>query len=328
MVCSNLKEEAPDFPRFRPAAFHSGLALDHASVYHKGREVLTVQIKARAKINWTLDIVGQREDGYHLMDMLMQSVTLADEVTLTPAETLTLTTGGSPWLPADEHHLALRAALALRKHTGCALGAAIHVKKHIPVGAGMGGGSADAAAVLSGLNQLWGTGLSQEELEAIGLTLGADVPFCLRGGLTHTTGIGEAMRPVPCARLYDLVVIQPCAGLSTGEVFRAYHAQADTRHPDTEGARQALQTGDLSLLRESLGNALQAVSQRMRPEISQAIDALHRSGASVALMTGSGSAVFGVYDTAEAARRAYAVLRSSWPVSFLCETCGQSLVFI
>ena len=287
-----------------------------------------MRIHARAKINWTLDIVGQREDGYHLMDMLMQPVTLADEVTLTVAETLNLTTGGSPLLPADEHHLALRAARALQEHTGCPLGAAIHVEKHIPVGAGMGGGSADAAAVLSGLNRLWGTGLSQEELEAIGLTLGADVPFCLRGGLTHTTGIGETMRPVPCTRLYDLVVIQPCAGLSTGEVFRAYHAQADTKHPDTQGARQALQSGDLPLLQKSLGNALQAVSQRMRPEISQAIDALYLSGASVALMTGSGSAVFGVYDAAEAAQRAYTELRSSWPVSFLCETCEQSLFFL
>lgn len=287
-----------------------------------------MRIKARAKINWTLDIVGQREDGYHLMDMLMQPVTLADEVTLTPSDTLTLTTGGFPLLPADEHHLALRAALAMQKHTGCALGAAIHVEKHIPVGAGMGGGSADAAAVLSGLNRLWRTGLSQEELEAIGLTLGADVPFCLRGGLTHTTGIGEAMQAVPCARMYDLVVIQPCAGLSTGEVFRAYHTQADTQHPDTKGALQALQTGDLFLLGESLGNVLQAISQRMRPEISKAIEALYRSGVSVALMTGSGSAVYGVYDTADAARRAHAALCSSWPVSFLCATCEQSLMFI
>lgn len=286
-----------------------------------------MRISARAKINWTLDIVGRREDGYHLMDMLMQPVTLADEVTLTPSETLTLTTGGLPLLPADEHHLALRAARALQKRTGCTRGAAIHVEKHIPVGAGMGGGSADAAAVLCGLNRLWETGLSQEDLEALGLTLGADVPFCLRGGLTHTTGIGEIMQPVPCARLYDLVVIQPCAGLSTGEVFRAYHAQADTKRPNTEGARLALQNGDLPLLRESLGNALQAVSQRMRPEIGQAIDALSLSGASIALMTGSGSAVFGVYDTAEAARRAYAELRRAWPSAFLCQTCEQSLIF-
>ncbi len=110
-----------------------------------------MRLQARAKINWTLDIVGQRADGYHLMDMLMQPVTLADEVLLSPAEEIVLTTGGSPLLPADGKHLAYRAALALKKHSGYPGGAAIHVEKRIPVGAGMGGGSADAAAVLGGL---------------------------------------------------------------------------------------------------------------------------------------------------------------------------------
>ena len=149
-----------------------------------------MRIAARGKINWTLDIVGRREDGYHLMDMLMQPVTLEDEVTLGPADSLTLTCGGWPRLTPREDNLALRAARALQEATGCRLGAAIHVEKRVPVGAGMGGGSADAAAVLFGLNRLWETGLSAGELERIGLTLGADVPFCLRGGLTRTTGVG------------------------------------------------------------------------------------------------------------------------------------------
>ena len=149
-----------------------------------------LRIGARAKINWTLDITGRRADGYHLMDMLMQSVTLADEITLekTLDGVITLTTGGTPLLPADEHHLALRAARALQKATSCPLGARIHVEKHIPVGAGMGGGSSDAAGVLVGLNRLWETGLTRAELEDVGLTLGADVPFCIRGGLTRTRG--------------------------------------------------------------------------------------------------------------------------------------------
>ena len=161
-----------------------------------------LRIGARAKINWTLDITGRRADGYHLMDMLMQSVTLADEITLekTTDGIITLTTGGTPLLLADEHHLALRAARALQKATSCPLGARIHVEKHIPVGAGMGGGSSDAAGVLVGLNRLWETGLTRAELEDVGLTLGADVPFCIRGGLTRTRGIGEAMQGLPCGR--------------------------------------------------------------------------------------------------------------------------------
>ena len=201
-----------------------------------------LQIGARAKINWTLDITGRRADGYHLMDMLMQSVTLADEITLekTLDGEITLTTGGTPLLPADEHHLALRAARALQKAASCPLGARIHVEKRIPVGAGMGGGSSDAAGVLVGLNRLWETGLTRAELEDVGLTLGADVPFCIRGGLTRTRGIGEAMQELPCGQCFPLVVIQPCGGLSTRDVFAAYHAQAVSFRPDNDAAQAAL----------------------------------------------------------------------------------------
>ena len=285
-----------------------------------------MRIKARAKINWTLDILGHREDGYHLMDMLMQSVSLADTITLTPASEVTISTGGYPKLPANERNLAYRAALALQNATGCQKGAAIHVEKRIPVGAGMGGGSADAAGVLAGLNQLWGTGLNQEQLEAIGLTLGADVPFCLRGGLTRTTGIGEKMVSLPCGRLYDLVVIQPCRGLSTGEVFTAYHEKSDIPRPATDNAQRALENGDATLLAESLGNVLQAVSQDMRPPIGEAIALLKQRDAITALMTGSGSAVFGVFGNEQDAREAARSLRGRWPSTFYCRTCQESVL--
>ena len=287
-----------------------------------------MRIKARAKINWTLDILGQREDGYHLMDMLMQSVTLADTITLTPASELSITTGGYPKLPANERNLAYRAALALQEATGCRRGAAIHVEKRIPVGAGMGGGSADAAGVLAGLNQMWETGLNQQQLEDIGLTLGADVPFCLRGGLTRTTGIGETMVSLPCGRHYDLVIIQPCRGLSTGAVFTAYHEKADIPRPATDDAQRALETGDAALLCASLGNVLQAVSQEMRPPIADAIAALKKRGALTALMTGSGSAVFGVFDSEAAARDAARSLRSRWASTFYCRTCQESILTV
>ncbi len=286
-----------------------------------------MRLKARAKINWTLDIVGRREDGYHLMDMLMQPVTLADDVLLTPAEEITLTTGGSPLLPADEKHLAYRAAMALKKHTGYPGGAAIHVEKHIPVGAGMGGGSADAAGVLIGLNKLWGLDLPQAELEAIGLTLGADVPFCIRGGLTRTTGIGEIMEDLPSGRLYPLVVIQPCEGLSTKEIFTAYHEGVVGSRPDNPMAAKALETGSDSSLAAALGNVMQPVSEARRPEIAKAIRLLTEQGAFAAQMTGSGSAVFGAFESESAAQRAYEALRPLWKRTWLCETCMESVVF-
>lgn len=286
---------------------------------------MPIRIHANAKINWSLDITGQRPDGYHLMDMLMQPVTLHDVVTLDSADALTLTTSGSPLLPPDESHLALRAARALQQHTGCTRGAAIHVDKRIPVGAGMGGGSADAAAVLWGLNQLWDLHLTPDALEAIGLTLGADVPFCLRGGLTRTRGIGEQMTPLPCARTWSMVVIQPCEGLSTGEVFRAYHQQDTVLHPATDDAAAALAAGDLARLAQSVGNVLQPVSEDMRPQIAQAIAALKAHGADLTLMTGSGSAVFGVFSRDDQAQHAYAALRARWERTWLCATCHDSL---
>ena len=285
-----------------------------------------MRLKARAKINWTLDIVGQRTDGYHLMDMLMQPVTLADDITLTPADEISLTTGGSPLLPADERHLAYRAALALKKHTGYPQGVSIHVEKHIPVGAGMGGGSADAAGVLIGLNQMWGLHLPLEELEAVGLTLGADVPFCIRGGLTRTTGIGEIMEPLPCGSCWPLVVVQPCEGLSTKEIFTAYHEGNVCQRPDNHAAALALALADGTALAAAMANVMQPVSEARRPGIADAIRMLQEQGAFVAQMTGSGSAVFGVFKDAAQADAAAKKLGNLWERTFRCETCMESTV--
>ncbi len=285
-----------------------------------------MRLKARGKINWTLDIVGQRPDGYHLMDMLMQPVTLADEVVITEADCLTLTTGGEPLLPADEHHLALRAARAMQTYTGTDRGAAIHVEKHIPVGAGMGGGSADAAAVILGLNKLWQLGLDAKALESIGLSLGADVPFCIRGGLQRTTGIGEIMETVGQGDGYPLCVVQPCDALSTGEVFRGYHAAQTIRHPDTDKAVEALQLRDIPMLRAASANVLAQVSVPRRPEIARAVEALYEAGALCAAMTGSGSAVFGVFTDDAAARSACEHLSTIWNKCWHCSTCSAGVV--
>ena len=285
-----------------------------------------MRIEARAKINWSLDITGQRADGYHLMDMLMQPVTLADDITITPAQDVILTTGGTPLLPANEKHLAYRAAMALKKHTGYPQGANIHVEKHIPVGAGMGGGSADAAGVLIGLNKLWNLNLSVNELETIGLTLGADVPFCIRGGLTRTTGIGEIMEDLPCGKNWPLVVIQPCEGLSTKEIFTAYHEGVVHARPDNDAAAAALASGDSSSLAAAMSNVMQPASTRRRPAIAEAIGVLREHGAFAAQMTGSGSAVIGAFTSSIAAEEAFAVLRTRWERTFLCQTCTESLV--
>ena len=281
-------------------------------------------LEAYAKINWSLDITGVREDGYHYMDMLMQPVSLADEISLEPASSLSITTGGWPPSRADESNLAYRAALALKNLSGYPGGVRIHVQKRIPIGAGMGGGSADAAGVLYGLNQLWNTGLTGDELEKLGLTLGADVPFCLRGGLTRTTGIGETLQRCDYLYNYWLIVIQPCPGLSTARVFSLWKQQSGS-HPDTCKALHALETGRLDLLCSSIGNVLQPVSETLRPEIAQCCSDLKTEGAQTALMTGSGSAVFGVFRSARDARKAHGKLSSRYKSVFLCHTQHDSI---
>ena len=286
-------------------------------------------LEAFAKINWSLDITGLREDGYHLMDMLMQPVSLPDEIILRPADILTITTGGVP-SRADGSNLAFRAALMLKEETGFSGGVTIHLHKRIPTGAGMGGGSSDAAAVLVGLNRLWNTGLCPEELERIGLKLGADVPFFIRGGLTRTRGIGEILESHEYMYNYWLIIVQPCAGLSTAKVFSLWEDSADLVHPQTNSGLEALKAGNLAMLCGSISNVLQPCAEKLRPEISGACESLKRAGAVNAVMTGSGSAVFGVFRSSSAAEKARRSILTQYREQsvFLCHTQNDSMRII
>lgn len=288
---------------------------------------MKLKIQARAKINWTLDVVGVLPNGYHDLDMLMQSVTLCDQMTMEDADELTLSVRmGGAYVPADESNLVLRAARALQQHTGCTKGAHMTLRKYIPVAAGMGGGSSDAAAALKGLNVLWGLGLDDDALEKIGLTIGADVPFCIRGGLQRAQGVGEKLTPVAIKHPLYIVAFQPCKGLSTKEVFTSLHEDGirDEDRPDNETAQRALEIGDVRLLGKSLGNVLEPVSRRLRPDIDQAIRDIEAAGAVRARMTGSGSAVFGVFLHAGVCRKAAQELQKTYPTCRMMRTaeCG------
>lgn len=290
---------------------------------------MRLRIQARAKINWTLDVVGVLPNGYHDLDMLMQSVTLCDQMTMADAPELTLSvrSPGGAYVPADGNNLVLRAAMALRQAAGVTRGARITLQKYIPVAAGMGGGSSDAAATLKGLNLLWGLGLSDGELESIGLTVGADVPFCVRGGLQRARGVGERLTPLALGKPLYLVAFQPCRGLSTREVFSALHEQGirDEDRPDNEAAERALERGDVPALGRSLGNVLEPVSRLKRPEIDRAIRAIEATGACGARMTGSGSAVFGVYRHAGECRRASRELAEAYPTCRMMRTAESGV---
>ena len=289
---------------------------------------MKLRIQARAKINWTLDVVGVFPNGYHDLDMLMQSVTLCDEMTIEDAESCTLdvVAENGALVPADGTNLVLRAAAALQKETGCTRGAKMTLRKFIPVAAGMGGGSSDAAAALVGLNRLWDLGLSEDALERIGLTIGADVPFCIRGGLQRAQGVGERLTPVRLHHPLHLVAFQPCLGLSTKEVFTSLHEDGilESDRPDNAAAQDALIRGDVFALGKAMGNVLEPVSRRMRPQLDEAIRAIEASGACGARMTGSGSAVFGVYEDEAACAKAAEELKQRYPMCRMISTaeCG------
>lgn len=277
-----------------------------------------MQIQSRAKINWSLDIVGRRTDGYHLLDGVMQPIALHDTLEILPSQALSLRIKGADGLSAGEDNLILRAARALQQEAGITDGAAITLTKRIPMGAGLGGGSADAAGALKGLNRFWRLDFDLDTLCRIGEQLGADVPFCLHDAPRRAQGIGERLTPVVCP-VVPLLLIQPCEALSTREVFAAYHSAA-LPPVDMEACIAALAAGDLNALNRCAVNVLERASIPLRPPIAQAKEALYAVGAIVARMTGSGSVVFGAFDSQATARRAYEALRQQYPVCILTET--------
>ena len=272
--------------------------------------------QAYAKINWALDILAARENGYHDMDMLMQSISLHDTLTFEEADEVVLLTDGAPD-PYGEKNLIVRAARLLQQETGCTKGVKMSLTKRIPARAGMGGGSSDCAAALIVLNDLWNLGIEEKRLFELGFSLGADVAFCLVGGLQRVRGLGEQLEALHAPASPELVVIMPDEGLSTGPVFQEYDRAERTVPPiEMDAAQAALIKGDYEELNRRAGNVLTAPAMNQSTAIAQAIDDLWAQGAVMARMSGSGSSVFAVFADAESADRAQKALAPKYP---LCE---------
>lgn len=269
-----------------------------------------MQIEAYAKLNWYLDIVGKRPDGYHLLDMVNQRLALHDTLDIVVDQELSLSTIGDDDVPAGCDNLVLRAAHVLANATGCKRGARIILNKRIPSGAGLGGGSADAAAALLSLNALWNTGLDQEHLQMLGATLGADIPYCLIGGQKRVQGIGEKISHLHTAvPFYPMIILKPDASLSTKAVFAAYRDSDPVPVLDADAFVTALAQGDFVSIRGAFANRLQSAAARLAPEIGKAIELFYKHGAIFAQMTGSGSAVYGIYASKEKRNAAMHVLK-------------------
>ena len=262
-----------------------------------------VRLRAHAKVNYALEVVGVRPDGYHEIRMVMQSVSLADEVgieRINEGFELVVEPEGVSIGPPEEN-TAYRAWRLLGEHVGEDLPARVTLRKNIPAGAGLGGGSSDAAAVLRGLDGLFKLGLSDKELRTLGAGIGADVPFCLSGGTALGEGVGEVLTPLPAPPEHRLLIAKPFRGADTGKIYRAYDANPVKTPGCVEPVLAALDSGNLGALADALGNDLAPVTKEGLPEVAALEEELLEAGALGVSMTGSGTAVYGVFGDAEAA---------------------------
>lgn len=284
-----------------------------------------IKLRAPGKINWTLDVTGRRSDGYHEVEMLMQSIGLWDDIVLTECDEGIQVSGNAAEMPLNETNLAAKAARLIMDHFGITTGIHIDIQKHIPIAAGLAGGSSNAAAVLVGLNALWKLGLSPSRLAKLGTVLGADVPFCIYGGTAVARGIGEKITPLPPVEGISLALVKPSFGVSTASVYKSLEVEKIPVHPDWKTVYDLLAAGNLPALRHHMSNVLELVTIHRYPEINDIKACLDKAGASVTMMTGSGPTVFGVFETATDAQQAVKKLKSVYSQVLSVSTWGRGV---
>lgn len=269
-------------------------------------------LKAYGKVNLGLDVVKRREDGYHEVRMIMQTVGIYDRIDLTRREQPGIGIETNLYyLPDNENNLAYKAARLLMDEFGIKDGVGIRIKKFIPVAAGMAGGSSDAAAVLFGVNKMFSLGLSMEELMKRGVKLGADVPYCLMRGTALSEGIGEILTPLDPAPQCQVLIAKPAVSVSTKFVYENLHVNqlSKTAHPDIDCLMRAIENRDLRSLAENMGNILETVTIPAHPVIQDIKDKMMSMGAVGAMMSGSGPTVFGLFMSPAKAEETYEEMR-------------------
>ena len=271
-----------------------------------------LSLKAYGKVNLALDVLRRREDGYHEVRMVMQTVGLYDKIDLYCTEKPGITVETNLYyLPVNENNLVYKAAAMLMKEFSVEQGVHIRLKKFIPVAAGMAGGSSDAAAVLFGVNKMFGLGLSPEALQQRGAKIGADVPYCVMRGTVLCEGIGEILTPLPPMPQCQILIAKPAVSVSTKSVYEKLRADELTpeQHPDIDGMVEAIRQQDILTVAAKMGNVLESVTVPDHPEIAAIREMMLESGAVNAMMSGSGPTVFGLFTSPRAASAAYEKMR-------------------
>ena len=280
-----------------------------------------IELKAYGKINIGLDVIRKREDGYHDLDMIMQTVGVYDDVIIsrkdgTQTYEIEVSTDADV-LPNDKGNLAFMAAKVLMEAYDIKSKVKIHINKRIPIAGGMAGGSADCAAVLRGVNKLFQLGLTDEQLQEYGVKLGADVPYCIVGGTKRAQGIGEILIDLPTPPKCYVIIAKPDAFVSTKFVYSHIRPVQIENHPDIDGIIESIKAGDLYGMCEKIANVMEDVTIPEYPIIQKVKDILKSNGAVNALMSGSGPTVFGIYDDEEKAKQSMDALSGKEFVSQL-----------
>lgn len=271
-----------------------------------------ISVKALAKINLGLDVLRKREDGYHEVKMVMQTIHLFDrlEIKRTANRGIRIETNLS-FLPTNENNLVFQAARLLIEEFGISDGIFVELQKHIPVAAGMAGGSTDAAAVLYGMNRMFDLGLTKEELMQRGLKIGADVPYCLMRGTALAEGIGEKLTALPPMVKCPVLIAKPQVNVSTRFVYENLKLNDTTEHPDIDLLVREIRRKDLKKIAAGMGNILETVTGKEYPVIEQIRHHMMENGALNARMSGSGPTVFGLFDSEDTAAGAYEAMKES-----------------
>lgn len=276
--------------------------------------------RSYAKINLTLDILGKRANGYHDVEMVMQTVSLFDLLIIDKCYGGISVKTNLHYLPDNDKNIAYKAAKAFFDYTHIRSSVKIMIHKNIPVAAGLAGGSGNAAAVLCAMDRLYGTMLSKEELFKLGASLGADVPYCIMGGTAIASGIGEILTPIEPLRKMPILLVKPPINISTAAIYEEIDSAKILRHPDTAAMRRSIAANDINAISDNLCNVMESVTEKQCPVIGGIKKKMRMNGAVGTLMSGSGPTVFGIFDDYNKAKRSHDSFSRQYKDVFLVET--------
>ena len=279
-----------------------------------------MKIKAYGKVNISLDVVGKREDGYHLLSMIMQNIDLYDEIEVEKQECGIILECNKSYVPVDNRNLAYKAAEIFKERYDIVDGVKINIEKNIPVSAGLAGGSTDAAAVLKVMNKLFNVNATEEELMELGLKLGADIPYCIHGGTALCEGIGEIITPIKPFRDKIVVLVKPSFGVSTKEVYKAFDLSKIVFHPRTDDIIKAMENDDIDFVANNMKNLLENVTLRKHRVILNIKEAMKSYGSLGTMMSGSGPTVFAFFDDMLKAQRCFEKMKKKYSDVFITRT--------